>query len=99
MIRLDPELDNYERWCTVDFGELLVSEFARCSEDFEMSLHLQYILELFWIKTLSVRACSYVVESKLVSNNFAGKKLAESIIKERLAACVNRVPGNFLWFC
>lgn len=23
----------------------------------------------------------------------AGKKLAESIVKERLAACVNRVPG------
>lgn len=27
----------------------------------------------------------------------AGKKLAESIVKEKLAACVNRVPGkNFL---
>lgn len=23
----------------------------------------------------------------------AGKKLAESIVKEKLAACVNRVPG------
>lgn len=24
----------------------------------------------------------------------SGKKLAESIVKERLAACVNRVPGT-----
>ncbi|KAL3825248.1 hypothetical protein ACJIZ3_021277 [Penstemon smallii] len=28
-----------------------------------------------------------------VPNKEAGKKLAESIVKERLAACVNRVPG------
>ncbi|KAH7679725.1 periplasmic divalent cation tolerance protein [Dioscorea alata] len=28
-----------------------------------------------------------------VPNKEAGKKLSESIIKERLAACVNRVPG------
>ncbi|GAB4861335.1 hypothetical protein Ancab_036496 [Ancistrocladus abbreviatus] len=28
-----------------------------------------------------------------VRNKEAGKKLAESIVKERLAACVNRVPG------
>ncbi|XP_073271920.1 protein CutA, chloroplastic isoform X1 [Primulina huaijiensis] len=28
-----------------------------------------------------------------VPNQEAGKKLAESIVKERLAACVNRVPG------
>lgn len=28
-----------------------------------------------------------------VPNKEAGKKLAESIIKEKLAACVNRVPG------
>jgi len=36
----------------------------------------------------------------------AGKKLAESIVKEKLAACVNRVPGEnfslpnfvYLWF-
>jgi len=28
-----------------------------------------------------------------VPNNEAGKKLSESIIKEKLAACVNRVPG------
>ncbi|KAJ1424802.1 Nitrogen regulatory PII-like, alpha/beta [Sesbania bispinosa] len=28
-----------------------------------------------------------------VSNKEAGKKLAESIVKEKLAACVNRVPG------
>ncbi|KAI4366544.1 hypothetical protein MLD38_022408 [Melastoma candidum] len=38
-----------------------------------------------------------VVESIVVyvtvPNKEAGKKLAESIIKERLAACVNRVPG------
>ncbi|RVW65312.1 Protein CutA 1, chloroplastic [Vitis vinifera] len=26
-------------------------------------------------------------------NLYAGKKLAESIVKEKLAACVNRVPG------
>lgn len=25
---------------------------------------------------------------------FAGKKLAGSIVKEKLAACVNRVPGE-----
>jgi uncharacterized protein involved in tolerance to divalent cations len=25
---------------------------------------------------------------------FVGKKLSESIVKEKLAACVNRVPGN-----
>lgn len=32
-----------------------------------------------------------------VPNKEAGKKLAESIVKEKLAACVNRVPGkNFL---
>ncbi|XP_047948014.1 protein CutA, chloroplastic-like isoform X1 [Salvia hispanica] len=28
-----------------------------------------------------------------VPNKEAGKKLAESIVKERLAACVNRIPG------
>ncbi|KAK4254758.1 hypothetical protein QN277_010091 [Acacia crassicarpa] len=28
-----------------------------------------------------------------VPNKEAGKKLAESIVKEKLAACVNRVPG------
>ena len=28
-----------------------------------------------------------------VPNREAGKKLAESIVKEKLAACVNRVPG------
>ncbi|KAG5031199.1 hypothetical protein JHK85_015181 [Glycine max] len=28
-----------------------------------------------------------------VPNKDAGKKLAESIVKEKLAACVNRVPG------
>ncbi|KAL3644344.1 hypothetical protein CASFOL_012276 [Castilleja foliolosa] len=28
-----------------------------------------------------------------IPNKEAGKKLAESIVKERLAACVNRVPG------
>ncbi|KAJ0024275.1 hypothetical protein Pint_08440 [Pistacia integerrima] len=31
-----------------------------------------------------------------VPNKEAGKKLAESIVKERLAACVNRVPGTLL---
>ncbi|RZC15811.1 Protein CutA, chloroplastic isoform B [Glycine soja] len=41
-----------------------------------------------------------------VPNKEAGKKLAESIVKEKLAACVNRVPGEnfslpnfvYLWF-
>ncbi|PSS19590.1 Protein CutA like [Actinidia chinensis var. chinensis] len=28
-----------------------------------------------------------------VPNKEAGKKLAESLVKEKLAACVNRVPG------
>ncbi|KAJ7965788.1 Protein CutA, chloroplastic [Quillaja saponaria] len=35
-----------------------------------------------------------------VPNKEAGKKLAESIVKEKLAACVNRVPGIesvYLW--
>ncbi|URE13609.1 CutA1 divalent ion tolerance protein [Musa troglodytarum] len=31
-----------------------------------------------------------------VPNKEAGMKLAESIIKERLAACVNRVPGMYI---
>ncbi|KAJ9560397.1 hypothetical protein OSB04_005557 [Centaurea solstitialis] len=30
-----------------------------------------------------------------VPNKDAGKKLAESIVKEKLAACVNRVPGMY----
>lgn len=30
----------------------------------------------------------------LDSNDFAGKKLAGSIVKEKLAACVNLVPGE-----
>nr|GMD96496.1 protein CutA, chloroplastic [Ipomoea batatas] len=30
-----------------------------------------------------------------VPNKEAGKKLAESIVKEKLAACVNRVPGKY----
>ncbi|KAA8538161.1 hypothetical protein F0562_027769 [Nyssa sinensis] len=34
-----------------------------------------------------------VVVYVTVPNKEAGKKLAESIVKEKLAACVNRVPG------
>ncbi|KAK2992100.1 hypothetical protein RJ640_023483 [Escallonia rubra] len=34
-----------------------------------------------------------------VPNKEAGKKLAESIVKEKLAACVNRVPGMCPCYC
>ncbi|KAF9600778.1 hypothetical protein IFM89_012386 [Coptis chinensis] len=36
---------------------------------------------------------SSIVVYVTVPNKEAGKKLAESIVKEKLAACVNRVPG------
>ncbi|XP_038717055.1 protein CutA, chloroplastic-like, partial [Tripterygium wilfordii] len=47
--------------------------------------------------TIRVEASGNTVPSIVVyvtvPNKEAGKKLAESIVKEKLAACVNRVPG------
>ncbi|KAF5739773.1 hypothetical protein HS088_TW12G00983 [Tripterygium wilfordii] len=52
--------------------------------------------------TIRVEASGNTVPSIVVyvtvPNKEAGKKLAESIVKEKLAACVNRVPGMLL-FC
>ncbi|KAJ8445086.1 hypothetical protein Cgig2_029458 [Carnegiea gigantea] len=49
------------------------------------------------IHSIKMEASSNTVPSIVVyvtvPNKEAGKKLAESIVKERLAACVNRVPG------
>ncbi|CDP11479.1 unnamed protein product [Coffea canephora] len=41
----------------------------------------------------SSRTVPSIVVYVTVPNKEAGKKLAESIVKEKLAACVNRVPG------
>ncbi|KAL8464003.1 hypothetical protein ACS0TY_033804 [Phlomoides rotata] len=49
------------------------------------------------VHTIRMEASKTTVASIVVyvtvPNKEAGKKLAESIVKERLAACVNRVPG------
>ncbi|KAG8376107.1 hypothetical protein BUALT_Bualt09G0029000 [Buddleja alternifolia] len=49
------------------------------------------------LHTMSMETSKTTVPSIVVyvtvPNKEAGKKLAESIVKERLAACVNRVPG------
>jgi len=50
--------------------------------------------------------CSFFDFDACSIGGCAGKKLAESIVKEKLAACVNRVPGEnfsppnfvYLWF-
>ncbi|RWW77654.1 hypothetical protein BHE74_00014169 [Ensete ventricosum] len=41
----------------------------------------------------ALRTVPSIVVYVTVPNKEAGMKLAESIIKEKLAACVNRVPG------
>lgn len=49
------------------------------------------------VHTIRMAASNKTVPSIVVyvtvPNKDAGKKLAESIVKEKLAACVNRVPG------
>lgn len=55
-----------------------------------MLLHLDLVF-VCEVKLVYVVLCLVHLENHKLG---AGKKLAESIVKEKLAACVNRVPGK-----
>lgn len=66
-------------------------QWIRPSTTRENSIRVDYSNSLI-MEAASTTVPSIVVYVT-VPNKEAGKKLAASIVKERLAACVNRVPG------
>ncbi|XP_057787615.1 protein CutA, chloroplastic-like isoform X3 [Salvia miltiorrhiza] len=70
--------------CTVSLSSRTGTKFGTQSENKKF-----HTVRMEASKTTVPSIVVYVT----VPNKEAGKKLAESIVKERLAACVNRVPG------
>uniref|UniRef100_A0A7N0UKW9 Protein CutA, chloroplastic n=1 Tax=Kalanchoe fedtschenkoi TaxID=63787 RepID=A0A7N0UKW9_KALFE len=78
--------------CVLTFG------FSNLLPSFTASTRSQPLRKpLGSTRTIAMAASSSTVPSIVVyvtvPNKESGKKLAESIVKEKLAACVNRVPG------
>ncbi|KAJ4701425.1 Protein CutA chloroplastic [Melia azedarach] len=67
-----------------------------CAQSFPL-LRSKFSNQANSVSTIKMEGSSNTVPSIVVyvtvPNKEAGKKLAESIVKEKLAACVNRVPG------
>lgn len=93
-------------FCVLSFGlsNLCLSFNPSSKTGCAQSLHFPPILRskvgsgrAYSTNSIRMEASSKTVPSIVVyvtvPNKEAGKKLAESIVKEKLAACVNRVPG------
>ncbi|XP_057765543.1 protein CutA, chloroplastic-like isoform X4 [Salvia miltiorrhiza] len=74
----------FSNLCTVSLSSRTGTKFGTQSENKKF-----HTVRMEASKTTVPSIVVYVT----VPNKEAGKKLAESIVKERLAACVNRVPG------
>ncbi|KAK3038350.1 hypothetical protein RJ639_031446 [Escallonia herrerae] len=92
---LNPPLSLSSKPCSAQ--SLPFSAFSRSK--FSSQTAAKGILTVRMEAASSNKTVPSIVVYVTVPNKEAGKKLAESIVKEKLAACVNRVPGTCPCYC